>query len=158
MNRKLVLTIACTSAVLMSACSTREDFVVVNKSGEVIEVQYKLKRCTPETPGKYVDINPPAKLRVKEFLQSSHVWRNLAKDQYKYDGLMCTFKVSVAPDEALLVDYTYNYRGHDSEGSELHFALESLSLTGVKGTIMLEGRQAQTQFENESGEYVIVYE
>lgn len=123
-----------------------------------MEVQYKLKRCTPETPGKYVDINPPAKLSAEEFRKSGHVWKSLAKDQYTYDGSTCTFTVSVAPDEALLVDYSYNYPGHDSASSELHFDLAALSMSGPRGAVRLEGRQAQTQFKNESGDYVFVYE
>ena len=159
MNRKLFLIIPFALIFLLSACSTREDFVVINKSGTVIEVIYKLKRCTPESPGKYVDVNPPAKLSVEEIQKSDHIWKNLPKEQYKYDGSTCTFMVSVAPNEALLVDYTFNYRGHNSESSELHFDLEALSITGAKGTMRLEGRQTQTQFqEHESGDYVIAYE
>lgn len=102
--------------------------------------------------------HPPAKLSIKEFQKSDRIWKTLPKDQYKYDGLTCTFIVSVAPNEGLLVDYTHNYPGHDSESSELLFDLDSLTITGVKGTIRLEGKQAQTEFKNESGNYVIAYE
>ena len=158
MNRKLLLTISCAAVVLISACSTREDFVVLNKSSAVIEVKYRLKGCTPETAGKNVDLTSPAKLSMKEFQKSDRVWTNLPIGQYEYDGLTCTFTVSVAPNEALLVDYAYNYRGHDIEGSDLRFDVDSLIITGAKGTIRLEGRQAQTQFKNESGDYVIAYQ
>lgn len=158
MSRKLSFGVSLALAILLSACSTREDFVVINKSGGVVEVQYKIKRCAPETSGGYVDVNPPAKLGIKEFQKSDHVWRRLADEQYKYDGLTCTFTVSVSPGEALLVDYTYNYRGHNSGGSESHFDLETLSISGGRGALRLEGRQAQTQFRNESGDYVLVYE
>ncbi|HEX8177223.1 MAG TPA: hypothetical protein VF543_19195 [Pyrinomonadaceae bacterium] len=159
MKRQLVLIISFALILLFSACSTREDFVVLNQSGTAIEVQYKLKRCTPETSGKYTDANPPAKLHIKEFQESDHEWRNLSKDQYKYDGLTCTFTVNVAANEALLVDYAFNYSGHDSESSELRFDLEALRITGAKGTMLLEGRQAQTQFKNnDSGDYIIAYE
>jgi hypothetical protein len=158
MKHTVFLTTLLASVLLLSACSTREDFVVLNKSGGVVEVRYKLKRCTPETPGKYVDTNPPAKLRVEEFQKSDHVWTALPKEQYKYDGLTCTFTVNVSPNEVLLVGYTYNYQGHDSESSELHFRFDNLLIMGSKGTVRLEGRQAQTQFiKIESGDYAITY-
>ncbi len=158
MKFKLFLITLFLSVLLFSACSTREDFVVVNKSNGSIEVQYKLKRCTPDTPGAYVSINPPAKLSIKDFQKSDHVWNNLASEQYKFDNSSCEFTVIVAPNEALLVDFTYNYRGHNSENSEVHFDIESLSITGEKGAMRFEGRQAQTQFKVESGDYILIYE
>lgn len=105
-----------------------------------------------------IDTHAPAKLGSKEFQKSDRVWSNLAKEYYRYDGHTCTYTVSVAPDEAMLVDYAYNYRGHHSESSELHFDLEALSIKGAKGEMRLEGRRAQTQFKLESGAYVITYQ
>jgi uncharacterized lipoprotein YehR (DUF1307 family) len=159
MNRKLSLIIPFVFILLLSACSSREDFVIINKSGGFIEVQYKLKRCAPDTPRTFNGGNSPAKLSIKEFQKSDHVWRDISKDQYKYDALTCKLTVNVAADDALLVDYAYNYRGHDREGSELRFDLEALSIKGAKGVVSLEGRQTQTQFKNnESGDYIIAYE
>jgi hypothetical protein len=129
----------------MSGCSYSYDFVVVNKSDGFIEVQYKLKRHTLETPVNFLDSIPPAKLGVKEFRESSHVWKNLPKEQYDFDNLTGTYTVSVAPDEALLVEHLYNYGGNEND-----FDLASIRITGAKGSISLEGRQAQMQFELES--------
>lgn len=159
MKRKLSFIISLALSLLLSACSTRVDFVVINQSGGVIEVQYKLKRCTAETPGRFNGGDPPAKLSIKEFQKSERVWRSLPKDQYKYDALTCTLTVNVAANEALLVDYAFNYRGHDREGSESRLEIAALSIKGSKGSVSLEGRQAQTQFKkDESSDYVIAYE
>jgi hypothetical protein len=61
--------------------------------------------------------------------------------------------VSVAPEEVLLVEYVYNYRGDENQ-----FDLENIRITGAKGSINLEGKQAQTQFRFESDtKYVLEY-
>src|SRR5215204_1519460 len=115
MRLKVLLTVLLTSVLLLAACSYRCDFVVINKSSEVMEVQYTLKRHPPEAPGKFVDVNPPAKMSVEEFEKSERGWRTLQEGQYSFDNAAGTFTVSVAPDEALLVDYAYNYQGDEIE-------------------------------------------
>lgn len=153
MTRRSLLAISLASVLLLSACSFSYDFVVVNNSDEVIEVQYKLKRQTPETQGKFVDIKPPAKLYIKEFEKPGRAWRDLPKEQYHFDNQTGTFTVSVAPDEVLLVDYTDNYQGDEDQ-----FALAGIKITGATGSMILEGRQAQTQFKKEfDTEYVLRY-
>src|SRR6266404_2432399 len=46
----------------------------------------RLKRHTPQTPGKFVDINPPAKLTLQEFQKSKHEWQDLPKVAYGWDN------------------------------------------------------------------------
>ena len=153
MIRKILLTLSFAPVLLLSACSYRYDFVVVNKSDGVIEVQYRLKQQNPQAPGKFVGINPPAKLGIKEFEKSEREWGELPKEQYHFDNLTGIFTVSVAPNEVLLLSFAYNYQGHDNE-----FALANIKITGAKGSIILEGRQAQTQFKIESDtKYVLQY-
>jgi len=153
MRRNTLLAISFAFLLLLSACSYRYDFVVINKSDKPIEVRYQLKRHTPETPGKFVDIHPPAKLSLAEFQKSEHQWQDLSKNQYGFDNLTGTFTVSLAPDEVLLLQYAYNYRGDKNE-----FDLASIKITGANGTVDLEGRQAQTQFKLESDtKYVLQY-
>ncbi len=158
MGRKPLHLLSLALLLLLSGCSTREDFVVLNRSGEVVELRYKIKRCTGDMSGDNSETHQPHKLTVKEFQKSDRAWNRVSKADYKYDARDCSYTVKVAPDEATLVDYAYNYRGPDSEGSELHFEVEALSIKGAKGEILLEGRQAQTQFKLESGAYVITYE
>ena len=136
--------------LMMSGCSYRYDFVVINKSDRPIEVQYKLKR---HPSGQYADITTPAKVLLSEFEKAEYQWRNLAKDQYQFDDLTGTFKVSVAPDEVLLLDFVYNYHGDENQ-----FDLVSIKLDGASGSINLEGRQAQTQFRIEGDtKYILRY-
>jgi hypothetical protein len=159
MSRKLLLAIVLAlTTLLLTACSSMQDFVVANKSGVAIEVQYKVKWCKPETPGKNSVVSPPAKLSVEEFGRSSHTWKSLPKEQYRYDDPTCTYTVSVAPGEALRVSQSANYRGAEDVNSEDNFYLESISITGAKGTVRLEGRPAQTHFVKESDDYVLTYE
>ena len=153
MNRRSLPLITMMSVLLLVGCSYGYDFVVVNKSEMPIQVQYRLKRHTPETPGKFVDIIPPAKLALHEFQKSKHEWRKLSKDEYGWDNATGTFTVSVGPDEVLLVDSPTNYRGTENE-----FNLASIKITGANGSIDLEGKQAQTQFQIESDtNYVLQY-
>jgi hypothetical protein len=153
---KLVL-ITSVAAILVLACSTREDFVVVNKSDGVIRVQYQLKRYNPESPNS-ITINPPAKLRVDELSYWGNDWRNLTTGQYHFDYRNGAFTVDVAPNEALLVGFAYNYRGHHRESSEFQFDLKRIEITGSRGSIALEDRQAQIRFENIQGTYILTYE
>jgi hypothetical protein len=153
MIRTLIFIVCVISLLLLTACSYRYDFVVINKSDKPIEVRYQLKRWTPETPGKFVDVNPPSKLTLKEFESSEHEWHELAKGQYGFDTRTGVFTVNIAPDEVLLVDFTYNYQGHEDE-----FDLANIRITGAYGSIDLQGREAQTAFTYESDRnYVLRY-
>ena len=153
MVRKLYFLLPLIFPLLLAGCSYRYDFVVINKSDVPIEVRYQLKRWTPETPGKFVDFHPPAKLTEGEFQKSDRQWRDVSKDQYAFDNLTGTFTVTVAPDEVLLLQWVSNYQGNENE-----FDFARVTISGSKGTIDLEGRQAQTQFKVESDtKYVIRY-
>jgi hypothetical protein len=153
MVRKLLLLILLLLLLPFAACSYGYDFVVINKSVGAIEVRYQLKRWTPETPGKFVDPHPPAKLTEGEFQKSERQWRDVPKDQFAFDNLTGTYTVTVAPDEVLLLQSASNYQGNENE-----FDFARIKISGSKGTIDLEGRQAQTQFKIESDtKYVIRY-
>jgi hypothetical protein len=153
MMRILLFALLIASLLLFSACSYTYDYVVVNKSNELIEVQYKLTRRAPENLGKFVDIRLPAKASVTEFEKSKPEWRDLQKEEYSFDNSTGTFTVKVAPDEALLVDSF-----SDAAGDEGRFGIASITINGSKGSINLQGRQAQTQFKPESDtKYVIRY-
>ncbi len=135
----------------LAGCSSRDDFVVINKSDRTITVQYRLKR-TSGLPGNYFNFKPPAKLPLSEFEKAEYQWQDLARDQYQFDDFTGTLRVTLAPEEVLLVDSAINYRG-----SENQFDLESINILGARGSISLEGRQAQTQFKLEDKKYVIRY-
>ncbi len=151
MKRQNILIAIIMSVLVLSACSVRNDVVVVNESDQPIEVQYQVKSSNSKTPPSADSIQPPAKLGSKEFLDSGRTWRDVPKEQFHYDDRTGIVTVMVAPDEALRVGYVYNY-------SVFYLDLASLSITGTQGSIRLEGRQAQTQFREESGSFVIRYQ
>jgi len=150
MKHKFILIVSLMSVLVLSACSVRSDFVVVNESDHPIEVQYQFKPSISKTAPLADSIQPPAKLEVKEFQKSGREWKNVPEEQFHYDNRTGVVTVMVVPGEALLLDYVYNY-------SELDFDLDSLSLTGAQGIIKLEGRQTFMQFKEESGSFVIRY-
>jgi hypothetical protein len=153
MVRKILLLVLLLPLLLFAACSYGYEFVVANKSAGPIEVRYQLKRWTPETPGKFVDLHPPAKLTEGEFQKSEHQWREVPKEQFAFDNLTGTYTVTLAPDEVLLLQRTSNYQGIENQ-----FYFARIKISGSKGTIDLEGWQAQTQFKIESDtKYVIRY-
>ncbi len=156
-NRFLILLIIL--ALSISACSTREDFVVINRSDGVTEITYRLKNCNPESSRRNVNFVLPAKLSIEEFQRTRQDWGYLSEEQFEYDDRTCVFTVSLKPNEVLLVDHAYNYGGHNSERADERFNLEALGIVGVKGEVHLEGKQTQTFFQEDSqGDYVVVYD
>ena len=146
-------------ALSISACSTREDFVVINRSSGVAEITYKLKNCIPESSQRNPNFVLPAKLSLQDFQKSRHDWGYLMEGQFEYDDRTCVFKVSLNSDEVLLVAHTYNYGGHRSERADEGFYLEALSVDGVRGSVHLIGKQTRTYVQEDSnGDYVVSYE
>lgn len=151
MKHKFIFIVIMMSVLVLSACSVRNDFVVVNESDGPIEVQYQFKLSISKTAPLVGSFQPPAKLGIKEFLASGREWKDVSEEQFYYDDRTGILTVMVAPDEALLVDYVYNY-------SEFSFDLASLSITGALGSIRLEGSQTFMQFREESNSFVIRYQ
>jgi hypothetical protein len=65
--------------------------------------------------------------------------------------------VRLAPGKALLLKSATNYRD-DSEAADAKFGISSLSISGARGAISLDGRQARMFFRNEEKCHVITYE
>jgi hypothetical protein len=145
MSRRILLLTTIISFLLLSSCSYRYDFVVVNESEGPIEVQYTLKR---RPSGQFADNHPPAELTIQEFQKSKPEWRNLMSGEYIWDNSTGTFIIIVACGGVLLVDST--------TGGEDAFALESIKITGSKGSVSLEGQQAHTQFKSESDQKFVL--
>lgn len=150
MTRKLIFLGFLPFLLLLSACSYGYDFAVVNRSAGVIEVQYSLKRYAFES-GRLSNIDPPAKVSLKEFEKAEYEWRRLPPEQYRFD-LIGTFTVNVDPGEVLLVEHVVNYSGDENQ-----FAIASIKLRGANGSIDLEGKQAQMQFRSSDTKYVLTY-
>jgi hypothetical protein len=150
MKPNVRLSISHISLLFFSACSIGYDFVVINKSDAAAVVQYKLKRPTKSDPGPFVDTYQPAKLSLEQFEKAGHEWAKLSKGDYGFDAIDGTYTVRVNPDEALFLE-----RVSVHDGNELAF--DNLRIVGAEGTIVLEGRQVQTQFRYEERDYVLRY-
>ena len=139
-------------ALLFSACSYHNDFVIANRSGSSMQVRYRLKRWTPESTFQQLGVKAPAKVSFNEFKKAEFQWRQLENDEYQFDRLTGTFTVNVSNEEVLLVDDAFNYDGREDQ-----FDLASIKIVGAFGSIDLEGKQAQSQFRLEDKKYVITY-
>jgi len=134
-------------ALLLSACSTVEEFIIVNNSNAVLNVEYRYK-------SQNLFFSELKKISADNLMNSDKKWRELSVDEYQIDEKTKTVKAIIAPHEALIIEKEVNYRGHDSEESNI----EELTLSGINGTLEFEGKQAQTQFEKqENGDYMIFY-
>ena len=143
--------------ITLSACSTSENFVVLNRSLSPISVLYQWKGCSDGESTTGSDRMWPAKLSIREFEQGDREWRVLTDEQFNSDG--CIFSVDVKPNEALRIERTFNYGGSSKDTRHLHFGIHDITITGRNGSIHLVGSQAQNGFqENKSGDFVINYE
>lgn len=145
MSRCILIVFILTLPLSLCACSYRYDFAVVNKTDHAIDVTYRFKEYTPAIAEEFVARHSPAKLTLTEFQKAEYHWQNIPKDEYRFDKLTGEFTVSLAPEEALFLQYAYNYQGNENE-----FDVDRIKITGAKGSIDLKGRQAQTQFQLES--------
>jgi hypothetical protein len=155
MKYKIILPLLLMPVVLSLACSRSYHFVIVNDSDGPLEVKYTFKPS--DLPP---DNNPrPMKKSAKDVENSEGEWRDIPVGQYQGDFKSGKVMVTLAPGEALRVDRISNYPGHASEHSDSYFHIANISLTGAKGSVIYEGRQALTQFREQSdGLYVIRYE
>ena len=134
-------------ALLLCACSTVEEFIIVNNSNAALKVEYRYKN-------QNLFFGELRKISADNLMNSVKNWLELSTDEYQIDQKTKTVWVTIAPNEALIIEKEVNYLGHDRE----EFNIERLNLSGINGTLEFEGKQAQTQFEKqENGDYVIFY-
>lgn len=97
-------------------------------------------------------------LPAKELGNYDAEWKPLDPEIVQAELETRTITVSLEPDAMLRIGSTSNYRGHSNDEEGWHFKYERVNIIGAKGTIELEGRQAQTQFvARDSGNYSITY-
>src|SRR6266852_5210021 len=78
--RRLLPVLIVLFALSTAACSYSTDFVVVNDSGQPIEVRYRIKRF-PNEPSTLTA--RPAKIASSEITtRDKRAWRNLTPDEY----------------------------------------------------------------------------
>ncbi|HEV2762116.1 MAG TPA: hypothetical protein VGV38_03900 [Pyrinomonadaceae bacterium] len=151
------LALPLSAALALASCSWITDLVVLNRSTERVVVEYTFKekqeRGRACCPGGGV----PSKKALKDVKDDGVGWSVLAEDEYSYDAAVGRVTVMLRAGEALRVMRALNYMGRE-DAEDPDFALKSISLTGAKGTIYLEGLQAQTAFREESNDlYTLTY-
>lgn len=150
--QKLFLTIVLISLTLInSACSWFSEFVIINKSGEPIEIRLKyaplsgernLRKTNLDNKGKIIDEN----------------WQQLAPEEFQDNKPEEIVTLKLAPNEAVLVAEELNYTGHNSGNADF-FKIKSLDIKGTRGAIHLEDKQVLMQFKEENESlYTIIYQ
>lgn len=139
-----------------SSCSYSAAFVVVNKSGAPLEVQYKLKEGRPGGE-PYTLEEKPAKKPAKDLEDSDAAWRELAAEEFAFDARAGLVTVTVEPGEVLRVYDSVNYSQESDVDAEF-FPVAGLRLSGQRGTVQYVGEQARLQFREESMSlYTVTY-
>jgi hypothetical protein len=154
MKRKVIALLLVVSMLLSSACSVVREFVIVNESDGLLEVEYTLKP-SGMLPNRQIEM--PVLLCADKLSKSEWAWRALPYERYHIDHKSGHVSVRLGPNEVLRVAEVMNYSGHESEHSESKFDIASLRLEGVRGTVKYEGRQALTQFIESDSMYIIRY-
>lgn len=125
-------------AVTLAACSFSTDFVVVNASGQSIEITYKIG----ETGGEpLVATGKPATLPASQI--SSREWQELPLAQYAFDREKRAVTISLSPGAALRV-----YQGAEWSERETgaDFIIRELNIRGANGEVILKGDQVYKSF------------
>lgn len=150
LNARLFLLLLLLAPVfLFAACSFSVNYVVVNDSDAQIQVLLVAKKL----PHGLVSTEPPAELgllNVSE-LDDHKPWRHLQTSQFTFDAATRTVVVTLMPQEALRVDQQGDVHCGDKRPSVAErFRIEEISISGVHGSIRLEGNQAYSSFVGET--------
>ena len=142
-------------ALLLAACSYTTNFVVVNATGQPVELRYTVK-ASPRDPLEMV--GQPRKTAADKLRDGDREWRLLAPGEYELDGGARAITLRLMPGEAVLVRQLTNYGGHDDTSDAEAFAVEEIRLGGAAGEVTHRGDQARRSFLRESDNlYTLTY-
>jgi hypothetical protein len=150
--RKFVITTAVISLALFCiSCSWFSRFVIINKSGEPIEIRLKYEPLSGERNLRKTNLDEKGK-----FINEN--WKQLAPEKFQDNKPEEIVTLKLAPNEALIVAEELNYTGHNSGDAEF-FKIKELDIKGAGGAIHLEGKQVLFQFrEEEETLYTLIYQ
>ena len=137
--RRIILTgIILAAALLLSGCSYSADFVIVNKTGMVLDIQYRTAN-----EGIYT-----VRLQVKtleEFEKADGSWHSFPTDRLSTGENFSSGDVRLNPGEALLL-LSKDIRDIKDE-PKFKSSIESLTIKNDNGSVRYEGEQIFGQFE-----------
>jgi hypothetical protein len=139
--------VLCGVALTLSGCSYKTNFVIVNESGQLIEVRYQVK----DHPGPFYPPVPPASMSAGDLSsKANNNWSELPASRLQIDEAQRTVTVLVKPNEALLVASMHNYFGHDNEWDAREFPIQEINVLGSKGKMSVVGDQTRRSFSKVS--------
>lgn len=120
--------------VFFAACSFSMDYVVVNASGNTVTVTYTIGP-TGIDPLAATGVGIPAMLSVSEM--PGREWRPLSSTQFNFDRSNRTVTVSLAPNQALLINRGAEWRPDSTDAT--HFIIKEVHIFGSNGELTLKG-------------------
>ncbi len=136
MKKSILLILILCSTLFLTGCQFFSDFVIVNNSGDFIEVVYEAKE-----PGR--KSMTPIYTTLNEFNDKKENWRIIPEDRQKFEN--GAVKVRLAPNEVLQIESVDAPRFE--ENREKEFNTKSLRIIGKANSINLEGRQVLEAFK-----------
>ncbi len=133
-------------SVFLTSCSTLSEFMIINKSGSVIEIEYKVKNIA--------NYEKPRITSAEKTTGMSKGWQQIEKDNLEIDEATRTIKIKLPSGKAVIVAAEVNYSGHDKD----EINIESIKIMSG-GSMDYVGKQAQRAFKKqENSDYSIIYE
>jgi len=153
MKRIVLLSLILCSIILLSGCSYVDDFIIVNNSNGVIEIEYKWKEELHSSPYKF---------RFERFdgktFNKLETIDSFTKEQIDSAEEKNIFQISLEPKQALRIHAISNFEDKDFDTKvDTSFRINFLSLKGINGSIELTGDQVWFQFRKMDKGYFINY-
>ena len=139
-RRAIASSLALLLVVLLAACSTVDQFAIVNDSTSELEVRYRVRRFRDSPLTVQTLPIRPAVLPTDQ-LDQQIAWRDLSELDFEIDSQARIVTVKLKPAYALRIAQL-NLRDHPNE----ELAIDELFLNGVSGQTHLQGREVQNSF------------
>lgn len=140
MKKSILLVFAAIVASVLSACSNSVNFVLINESDSVLEVEYTFVNY----------YSTPSKMSLTEWNKwfGEKQWREVPQSEYQFDVETRKLKTKIVPNEAVKIlsahDSMYFVENYDG------FQIAGIKITGKKGTVIYEGNQLFKQFQEKN--------
>ena len=140
MRNALLIMLFCVT-IACAGCSYSTDFIVVNSSSALLQVTYTIVE-TGIDPLRATGVITPATLDVSEL--SGRKWNRLLPSQYSYDRASRAVRVTLAPNQCLLINQGGELRSDSRRPSG--FVIKKIELVGINGAQEFEDLDAYERF------------
>lgn len=131
--RRALLILLLLFTASFAGCSFSMDYVVVNASGNIVNVTYTIGP-TGIDPLAATGIGVPATLDLSEL--SGRKWRPLSSSQFSFDPISRNITVSLPPNKGLLIYKGAEWREHATVRTT--FIITEIHITGSNGEMILK--------------------